>query len=134
VAFAAKAINPQIRVVGVSMERGAAMHDSLKAGRPMQVAEQRTLADALQGGIGLDNKHTFDLCRRYLDDFVLLTEDEIERCVRTAFYDERLVLEGAGACGFGAITQRAEEYAGAKAATVCSGDNIDPEAFKRLIE
>jgi threonine dehydratase len=116
------------------MALGAAMHESLKAGRPVLIEEKRTIADALQGGVGLDNRHTFDLCSRFLDDFVLLSEAEIASAVRSAFYNERLVLEGAGACGLAALLQRGEEYAGAKAAVICTGDNIDPEDFRKLIQ
>lgn len=133
IATAAKAINPRIKLVGVSMDRGAAMHDSLKAGRPIHVVEHKTIADALQGGISLENKYTFELCRRHLDDFVLLSEDEIAQAMRTAFYDERLVLEGAGACGFGAIARLNSEFQGANVAIICSGNNVDPQEFKRII-
>ncbi|MFP5514940.1 MAG: hydroxyectoine utilization dehydratase EutB, partial [Alphaproteobacteria bacterium] len=70
VALAAKALRPGLRVVGVSMERGAAMHASLKAGRPVQVEELETLADSLGGGIGLDNRHTHRLAASLLDDVI----------------------------------------------------------------
>jgi threonine dehydratase len=115
------------------MDRGAAMHDSLKAGRPIQVVEHKTIADALQGGISLENKFTFQLCQRHLDDFVLLSEDEITQAMRTAYFDEHLVLEGAGACGFGAASRLKSEFQGANVGLICSGDNVDPEDFKRII-
>src|SRR5690606_27505397 len=62
VALAAKAIKPSIKVIGISMDRGAAMHDSVRAGRPVEVEEVPSLADSLGGGIGLDNRLSFPLC------------------------------------------------------------------------
>ena len=61
IALAVKEINPKIKVFGVTMENGAAMHVSLKNGKPTDVTEVPSLADALGGGIGLDNKYTFSL-------------------------------------------------------------------------
>ena len=52
VALAAKAIRPSIRVVGITMDRGAAMFESVRAGRPVEVEEVASLADSLGGGIG----------------------------------------------------------------------------------
>src|SRR5262249_48135070 len=67
IALAAKALKPTIRAIGVSMNRGAAMHESIAAGKPVAIEEVPTLAESLGGGIGLDNHWTFDLCRRLLD-------------------------------------------------------------------
>ena len=56
IAIAAKAIKPSIRIIGISMDRGAAMHASLAAGQPVEVEEVSSLADSLGGGVGLKNK------------------------------------------------------------------------------
>ena len=62
IAIAAKTIKPSIRIVGISMERGAAMAESLLAGKPVEVEEVASLADSLGGGIGLNNRYTFSMC------------------------------------------------------------------------
>jgi len=77
VALALKAADPAIRVVGVSMTGAPAMVESLRAGRPVELDEVPTLADSLQGGIGLQNRHTFHLVRDLVDETVLVTEGEI---------------------------------------------------------
>ncbi len=64
IALALKCADPEIRVIGVSMERGPAMALSLAAGRPVAVEEEASLADSLGGGIGLDNRYTFALVQR----------------------------------------------------------------------
>jgi len=77
VAVAAKSVNPAVRVIGISMDRGAAMHLSLAAGHPVEVREVPSLADSLGGGIGMDNQLSFSLCRDYMDGTVLVSEAEI---------------------------------------------------------
>lgn len=135
VAFAAKAIRPSIAVIGVSMARGAAMHASLAAGRPVDVEEQPTLADSLGGGIGLDNRYTFDLTRALADDVVLLDEHSIARGIAHAYREERLVVEGAGAVGIAALLDEAvpRSRRDGPIVVVVSGANIDMAAHRRLI-
>ncbi len=103
VALAAKAIKPALRVIGVSMARGCAMHDSLKAGTPVLVEELPTLADSLGGGVGLDNRYTFPLVRALLDRVVLVSEAQIADGIRAAYHDDQQVVEGAGAVGIAAL-------------------------------
>ena len=123
VATAVKALRPQVRVVGVSPVRGAAMQASLAAGRPVLVEELPTLADSLGGGIGLDNSYTFAICRDLLDDVICLTETEIAAGIRHAALVEGETVEGAGAVGIGAILAGRLGVAGPVAAVV-SGGNI----------
>lgn len=126
VAVAAKAIKPAIRVIGVSMERGAAMHESLKAGRPIVVDEAPSLADTLGGGINLSNQWTFDLCRRLVDETVLVSEEEIYRGMRALFREERLIAEGGGAVGIAALLAGKLSLDG-PVAMIISGQNADPD-------
>ena len=133
IAAAVKALRPQARIIGVSMERGAAMHAAIAAGRPVAVREEVTLADSLGGGIGLSNRVTFALCRDLLDGIVLLTEDEIAAGIRHAALQEGEVVEGAGAVGIAAILARKVHPAGATVIIV-SGGNIDPARHRRIVE
>ncbi|SAK47654.1 hydroxyectoine utilization dehydratase EutB [Caballeronia ptereochthonis] len=133
VAFAAKSIRPQVKMIGVSMERGAAMHASLAAGRPVFVDELETLADSLGGGIGLDNQHTFAMTRAFIDDVVLLDEVSIARGIVHAYREERLVVEGAAAVGIAALLDGAVQVQDGPIVIVVSGSNIDIETHRRLI-
>jgi threonine dehydratase len=128
IAFAAKALNPSIRITGVSMDKGAAMHESLKAGRPITVTEVPSLADSLGGGIGLANQWTFDLCRKHVDETLLVSEEEIYRGMRALFFKERLVAEGAGAVGIAALLAQKLTLDG-PTAMIISGQNVDMEQF-----
>lgn len=124
IGLAAKALRPSIRIVGITMDRGAAMRDSLAAGHPVAVEELPSLADSLGGGIGLDNRYTFELCRQFVDEVVLLSEAEIYRGMRAMLLDERLVSEGAGAVGLAAILAGKVACRG-PTAIVVSGQNVD---------
>lgn len=133
VAYVAKKMNPGVRVIGVSMERGAAMYHSLQAGTPVIVEELPTIADALQGGIGLDNRYSFDLCAAHADAVVTIDEDQIRSGIRHGFYHERLVLEGSGACGIGLLLSDRAKDLGDNIVVICTGDNIDPDLFLDII-
>ncbi len=132
VALALKAASPAIRVVGVSMRRGAAMAESLAAGRPVAVEELPTLADSLGGGIGLDNRYTFALVRRLVDQTLLLDEEQIAAGIRHAYREERQIVEGGGGVGIAALTERLFEPRGATVVVV-SGGNIDLETHHRIV-
>jgi threonine dehydratase len=131
VASAVKGVKPQAKVIGVSMARGAAMHASLTAGRPIEVEEVETLADSLGGGVGLGNRYSFAMCRNLLDGVVLVEEDEIAAAIRSVFEVEGEVVEGAGAVGVAAL--RAGKIAtNGPTVALLSGRNIAPELHRKI--
>ncbi|QYA16558.1 hydroxyectoine utilization dehydratase EutB [Rhizobium sp. AB2/73] len=133
VAAAIRSRLPTAKVVGVSMERGAAMAASLAAGRPTDVQEVETLADSLGGGIGLDNRLTFRMCRTLLDDVILLSEEEIAAGIRHAALIEELTVEGAGAVGIAALLAGKIKSDG-PTVVVVSGGNIDPAVHRAIVD
>src|SRR3546814_16139046 len=98
IAMAAKTLKPTLRVIGVTMQRGAAMHESLQAGRPVPVEELPTLADSLGGGIGLRNRPTFAMVRKLVHGVILVDEAEIAGAIRHAYAAARQHSPG-GAAG-----------------------------------
>lgn len=133
IAVAVKTLAPSARIIGISMERGAAMSASIAAGKPVAVLEEETLADSLGGGIGLGNQVTFALCRHLLDDIVLLTESQIAAGIRHAWLAEDLCVEGAGAVGIAAILALKIKVSG-PTAIIVSGANIDPKLHQRILQ
>jgi threonine dehydratase len=134
IALALKTTNPKIRVVGLSMERAAVMYHSLQAGQPVQLPEEPTVADSLQGGIGLANDHTFGLVQHYVDEVILLSEAEIAAGMAFAFFEHHLVLEGAGAVGIAALLANKVPHLGRKVAIILSGGNVDLQAFLGVVQ
>ncbi len=132
VALAAKSINPDIRVIGITMDRGAAMYESIKAGHPVEVPEVASLADSLGGGIGMQNKLSFPMCRDLLDEIVLVTEDEIYHAMQVLYYEDRIVAEGACVVGLAAVLTGKVTLDG-PTATIITGRNLDMATFTRIM-
>jgi len=133
IALAAKAIAPHIRMIGISMDRGAAMHDSLRAGHPVEVEEVASLADSLGGGIGSDNRHSFALCRDLLDETVLVSEAEIYHAMQALYYEDRLVAEGGSVVGIAALLAGRIGPFDGPVATILTGRNLDMGLFTRVV-
>jgi len=133
IALAVKAIKPRARLIGVSMDRGAAMYESVIAGRPVDVEEMPSLADSLGGGIGLENRLTFEMCRELLDEIVLVSEDEIYRAMQTLYYEDRIVAEGACVVAIAALQAGKLPELKGPAATIITGRNVDMHIFTRIM-
>lgn len=131
IAIAVKTLSPGTRVIGLTMESGAAMAASIRAGRPVEVQEVASLADSLGGGIGLQNRVTWPLCRDLLDDVILLTETEIANGIRHLGRTDHVV-EGAAAVGTAALLSGKFMPAG-PTVTILSGGNIDAALHARVM-
>lgn len=125
IALALKAANSETGVIGVSMDRAPVMYHSLKAGAPIRMEEEQTIADALVGGIGLDNRYTFSMVQRYVDNVVLVSDEEIADGIAFALEKHHLVVEGGGAVGVAALLHGKVGELGRNIAVVISGGNID---------
>src|SRR6056297_82502 len=114
------------------MDRGAAMHESLRAGRPVEVEEVASLADSLGGGIGMRNRLSFPMCRDLLDEVVLVTEREIYHAMQALYYEDRIIAEGACVVGLAAVLNGHVTPDG-PTATIITGRNIDMDLFTRVV-
>ena len=133
VAVAAKSANSDVKAIGITMDRGAAMHLSIAAGKPVEVEEVQSLADSLGGGIGMENKLSFPLCREHLDDTVLVTEEEIRDAMQAVFYEDRIVAEGASVVGVAASLAGKLPKPDGPVGTIVTGRNLDMQMFHRLM-
>lgn len=132
IATALKTVRPAVRIIGVSMERGAAMYECQKAGQPILVEEKATLADSLGGGIGLNNTYTFPIVRDLVDDIVLVSEKEIAAAIRHAYWEEGQIIEGSGSVGIAALLAGKVKPKG-PSVVLLSGANIDMKLHHRII-
>jgi len=107
------------------MECAPVMYHSLRAGVPIEMEEEDTIADALAGGIGLDNRYTFRMVQEYVDDTVLVSEEEIAKAMVFALEEHRLVVEGAGVVGIAALLYGKVREVGRNVVVVVSGSNVD---------
>ncbi|WP_010532047.1 hydroxyectoine utilization dehydratase EutB [Lentibacillus jeotgali] len=130
---ALKSADPAIKVLGISTDRGPAMYKSIQQGKPVAVEEQDTLADSLLGGIGLNNRYTFDMVQQYVDDIQLLGDDQIAQGMAFMLDKHRMMVEGAAASGIGAILNNRINL-GSRAVVVISGCSVDTATMLNVMK
>jgi threonine dehydratase len=131
IAVAAKALRPDVRVIGVQAEGAAAYPPSLRAGAPVRLPKLDTIADGI--AVGCPGEHTFAHVSKLVDDVVTVTEEDISRALLMLLERGKLVVEPAGAVGVAALMSGAVT-AETPTVAVLSGGNIDPLLLLRVIE
>ena len=116
------------------MKNGASMYNSLKKGYPVDAIEKKTLADSLGGSIGINNKYTFDIVQKYVDDFVVISEKQIASGIKFNFENHKLVSEGAAGTGIVVIRDRLSKYLGKNIMCLICGANINSETYIKTIK
>ena len=133
IAVAAKAIKPDIRIVGVQTEACPAMIRSYADGVFYEEypTTGETVCDALVGGVG---KLSYELLKDYADDLIAVKEETIRRAVRHMIMEEKFVVEGASATTVAAVMENQERIGGKNIALVMSGGNIDGQLIAQLLQ
>lgn len=134
IAIALKSLKPNVKVIGVSMDTGPVMYHSLRAGRIVEMEEKDSLADALIGGIGKNNFFTFDICRKMIDDMVLVTEEEIGRAMVFLLEKFHMLVEGGAAVGVAALLANKIKINNKNVAVVITGGNVEIENTFKLYQ
>lgn len=127
-----KSCNSAIQTIAVSPEKSPVMYESLEQGKMVEMETFATLADTCAGGIDLDTI-TFELCQKYVDEIVLVSEAEIEDAIRVLFNQHRLVTEGSAALSVAYLMKHPERFRGRTVVSVVCGKNIGTELFKSII-
>jgi len=131
VAQAVKLANPKARVIGVESSGGPAMHDSLRAGHLVTLTDVQTRADGLR--VRRVGETTFKVVRDYVDEVVLVSEDEIRDAIVWCLGALKLLTEGAAAATVAALRRgRVEAAKGSRVVCVLSGGNLDTDQFREL--
>jgi len=131
IALGLKMADPSIQIIGVSMEHSAVMYESIRANKPVILKEQDTLADSLLGGIGPDNAYTFSMVKQYVDEIVLLTEQEIAQGMSYIWNRYQMGVEGAAATPVSVLLYKKAKHLGNHTVNLVTGNNVAPS---RLIE
>ncbi len=133
IAIAAKAINPDIKIIGVAADGAPAMANSFREQKPLNTKSVRTIAD----GIAVKNtsEMTLDLILQYVDDLVTVCEDEIASAILFLLERQKLLVEGAGAVGVAALMHnKINLAANSQVCAILSGGNIDVTMLSLIIE
>src|SRR5579871_2530546 len=132
VACAVKQMSPNTRVYAVEPEGADSLSRSFRAGSPQAIEAVRTIADSL--GAPRAEPYSFALNRRFVDEVVLVSDDEIRAAMRLLFSSAKLVVEPAGAAALAALLfPLRSRIEGASVAAVVCGANIDAESFCRYL-
>jgi threonine dehydratase len=125
-------LKPSVRVVGVEPEGAPVVTRSLEAGYPVTIEKITTVADGLSAPFA--NATSQRLIERYVDDVVLVTDDEIIAALRLILERTKQLIEPAGAAAVSAfMTGKAGAAAGSRAIATLSGGNVDFEKLKRIL-
>ena len=132
VACAVKQMSPGTAVYVVEPEGADSLSRSFKAGSPQAIDAVRTIADSL--GAPRCEPYSFELNRRFVDEIVLVSDDQIRAGMRLLFRSAKLAVEPAGAAALAALMfLLRERLAGKSVGVVVCGANIDPETFAKQI-
>jgi threonine dehydratase len=132
VACAVKQLQPRCRVFGVEPTGADTMHRSFAAGSPQRIDAVRTLADSL--GAPMAMPYSFALCRRFVDELVLVDDDAICRGMALLFACAKLAVEPAGAAVVAALLQLRERLAGQRIGLIVCGANVDPDTYAACLQ
>ena len=131
VAYAVKSLNPNVKVYGVQASGAPSMVNSLHDHKQEKLAKVSTIADGI--AVKEPGSVTFDICSRYVDDIVTVSEDEICAAILHLIESEKMVAEGAGAASVAAVMFNKVPVKGKKTICVVSGGNIDVTILSRVI-
>ena len=130
VAACIKQINPRVQVIGVQAGVVASMYASRKAGKVTTVKDAATLADGIH--VLTPGDLTFEMCQKYVDEIVTVSEDEIAAAILALLEVQKTVAEGAGATPVAAFMSGKVDTS-KKTVCVVSGGNVDVTTLSRVI-
>ncbi len=131
VAFAIKTLRPEIKVYGVQSSGAPSMAASLQEGRIQHLSNVSTIADGI--AVKEPGINTFEMCNRYVDEVVTVSDDEIAAAILALIEQQKLVAEGAGAVSVAAAMFGKVPVEGRKTVCLVSGGNIDVNTLSRVI-
>ena len=131
VAFAIKSLNPNCKVYGVQAAGAPSMYNSIQHHKKEMLDRVSTIAD----GIAVKNpgELTYEICEKYVDEIVTVTDDEISTAILALIEQQKLIAEGAGAVSVAAAMFNKVDVKGKKVACLLSGGNIDVTILSRVI-
>lgn len=132
IAYTLKTINPRIRVYGVQATGAPSMKNAVEHGQVEELPSVATIADGI--AVKKPGDLTYDICSRYVDGIVTVSDDEISAAILALMEQHKLVTEGAGAVAMAAAMFHKVDLQGKKAVCVLSGGNIDVTILSRVIK
>lgn len=127
-----KSVNKNIEIIGALPQNCPYMYEAIKAGKIIDVEAKPTLADGVEGALELGTV-TLDICRECVDDYILVSEDEIKEALLIIIGKHFMLAEGAGALSTAAFLKESKRFVNKNAALVISGGKIGLEKLKKIL-
>ncbi|WP_352400629.1 threonine ammonia-lyase [Anaerotignum sp.] len=132
VACAIKSLKPSCKVYGVQAAGAPSMYNSIRGGKIETLPEVSTVADGI--AVKQPGDKTFEMCQKYVDGIVTVTEEEIASAILLLLEKHKMVAEGAGAVSVAAAMHNKADIKGKKTVCVISGGNVDINILDRIID
>ncbi len=127
-----KSMDSEIEIVGCQPKNSPVMYESIKAGKIIEMESKATLSDGTAGGIE-KNSITFDICKDYVDDFILVSEEEIKEAILLCLEKQAILIEGAGALAIAALIKEKERFNEKNVVLILSGARISLSQLKEIL-
>ncbi len=132
IAYTIKTLNPHVKVIGVQAKGAPSMKNAIEHGEVEELPSVSTIADGI--AVKKPGDITYEICSKYVDEIVTVTDDEISAAILALMEQHKLVTEGAGAVSVAAAMFNKVDLKGKKAVCVLSGGNIDVTILSRVIK
>ena len=132
IAYTIKTVNPRVKVYGVQAKGAPSMKNAIEHGEVEELPSVSTIADGI--AVKKPGDLTYEICSKYVDEIVTVSDDEISAAILALMEQHKLVTEGAGAVTVAAAMFGKVDLQGKKAVCVLSGGNIDVTILSRVIK
>lgn len=127
-----KSVQKNVKMVAVSPKNSCVMYESIKAEKQLDLPSDPTLSDGTAGGVEMGSI-TFELCQRIVDEFILVTEDEIADGIRIGVEKHHQLIEGAAGAAIAGFMKQKDKLNGQRVVIVMCGGNISSEVLKSIL-
>ena len=132
IAYTIKQINPNCKIYGVQAEGAPSMYNSIKNGKTQKLNSVATMADGI--AVKEPGNKTFEICSKYVDEIVTVSECEIATAILSLIENHKIVAEGAGAVSVAAAMFNKIDIKNKNVVCIVSGGNVDVNILSRIID
>jgi len=127
-----KLVDKKIKVIGCLPRNSPVMYESIKAGKIIDMKTKPTLSDGTAGGIE-HGSITFELCKKFVDDYILVNENEIKKAIKLILGKHHLVIEGAAGVTVASLIKEKNKFKNKNIVLVICGGNITLDKLKDIL-
>jgi len=127
-----RSVSPHTQMVGCFPENAAEMYESITTGKVVESANKETISDGSAGGVEAGSI-TYDMCKEVVDEFVLVSEDEIKQAIRLLVDTHHKIIEGAAGVAVASYLRHKDHYQGKNVVILICGANIATKKLKAIL-